>query len=773
MDKGKIAVGIILLTLVGAAMGYVVASAFLSFRTFGMRAEIDFFWIANNYFAMQRVRPEDFQLVNFIIGGFGFAGLLLSAVLSGSALTRFGRTHWQKSGEMKRNGFFTPPGQGFILGKLGKPKSAARLLSSKVFPHALIVAPTGRGKTTGFVIPNLLTFKGSAVVLDVKGENFEATARHRASQGDKVYRFAPVDWNDRRTHRYNPLLRIAALVDPNQQQMELQLLATLFLQSDSDRTQGLLKGGIDLFVAAGLLAFQRKVPTLGEIYRITSSGGNKQKEFLKRRDEVQNRAAKLIFERMGSTNNDTLTSYVSLLMTSGLDQWSNPAVDEATSVSDFDFRTIRKEPFTVYLVVAPNMVKPMAALIRLFFSDLISSLQDKEPGSDEPWPVMIILDEFNRLGKMPIVVESIETLRSYKGRLAIVTQTIPALDEIYGENTRRALQGNAGVKLYLTPSDEKTVEELSKAVGKTTKRVVTRSRSIGRNPFEGRSMSERTEETSLLPEDEARRMPLDDIVMVVDAQMPVRAKRIKYFEDPFFKKIHAAQKGELPFPEEAKALPAPEQEKGSAEPEAANSTSEVSSNEEPTVIREIAPEPMPEPVPAPSKAPEAAGQGGLPSEVSGVPKENRKVEICQAIASSGKPLKMGGRKRKSRAARENANGQQTMDLSVQQSLPLQGGEDKVAEAMANAVAVLSAVQIVGQDDDLPPDEGGPSGKELPPKFVDRPDYVDRQEELLEEELANGAALIQQREDGVWVRRRADDEEVELDFRDDQGVRHKA
>ncbi|WP_370373285.1 type IV secretory system conjugative DNA transfer family protein, partial [Henriciella pelagia] len=171
------------------------------------------------------------------------------------------------------------------------------------------------------------------------------------------------------------------------------------------------------------------------------------------------------------------------------------------------------------------------------------------PGPDEPWPVMILLDEFNRLGKMPIVAESIEILRQYRGHLAIVTQTIPAIDEIYGENTRRALQGNAGIKLYLTPSDEKTVEELSKAVGKTTKTVVTRSRAIGKNPFEGRSQSERTEEVSLLPEDEARRLPLDEIVVVVDAQMPVRAKRVVYFEDPFFKSIHAAQDGDLPIPD--------------------------------------------------------------------------------------------------------------------------------------------------------------------------------------------------------------------------------
>jgi type IV secretion system protein VirD4 len=61
-------------------------------------------------------------------------------------------------------------------------------------------------------------------------------------------------------------------------------------------------------------------------------------------------------------------------------------------------------------------------------------------------------------------------------------------------------------------------------------------------------MSERTEETALLPEDEARRMDLDDIVLVVDAQMPVRAKRIKYYEDRFFKETFDKQSGELPYP---------------------------------------------------------------------------------------------------------------------------------------------------------------------------------------------------------------------------------
>ncbi|MEP3921120.1 type IV secretory system conjugative DNA transfer family protein [Ascidiaceihabitans sp.] len=668
MGKSRIAFGIFLLTLVAVAIGYVVSSAVLSFKVLGFQADIDFVYIAENYLYLRDVRPEEFRLVNMIMAGCGILGLLMSIAVSGSALTKFGLTHWQKMGELSKNGFFGKPGTGFILGKLSKPKRKGKFLVAKKFPHALIVAPTGRGKTTGFVIPNLLSWEGSAVVLDVKGENFEATSRHRRKQGDKIFRFAPTDFEDRRTHRYNPLLRIFELKDPSQQQMELQLLASLFLQNENERVQGLLKGGIDLFVAAGLLAFERKKPTLGEIYRISASGGNKQKEYMARGVEVENEAARLIFTRLASTNNETLTSYVSLLMTSGLDQWQNPAIDAVTQVSDFDFRKIRKEPFSVYLVVQPLMVKPLAPLIRLFFSDLLASMQDKEPGPDEPWPVMIMLDEFNRLGKMPIVVESIETLRSYKGHLAIVTQTIPALDDIYGENTRRALQGNAGVKLYLTPSDEKTVEELSKAVGKTTKKVVTRSRAIGKNPFEGRSQSVRTEEVSLLPEDEARRLPLEEIIMVIDAQMPIRAKRIEYFNDPYFKAIHGAQTGDLPFPDKevATSLPKPAEGEDEETPEVANAV------EAPALKVE-----MPKRSPAPSQPTAPAvppEQGKLPIEP--VDRSELKRESIQraALGDTQRPTLPTSKRKRAKtivAVEVDQQHQIEMDLATQVELSLQ------------------------------------------------------------------------------------------------------
>jgi len=110
------------------------------------------------------------------------------------------------------------------------------------------------------------------------------------------------------------------------------------------------------------------------------------------------------------------------------------------------------------------------------------------------------------------------------------------------------LQGGAGIKLYLTPSEEKTVSDLSRATGMTTRRVVSKSRTIGKGAFNGVNVSERTEERPLLSEDEARRLPKDDVIIIVDADMPIRAKRIQYFKDATLKPIFEAQTGPLPMP---------------------------------------------------------------------------------------------------------------------------------------------------------------------------------------------------------------------------------
>jgi len=82
IGKGRLALGVVLVTLVAIAIGYVIASAVVTFRDLGFRAEIDFFYIAQNYRAIGAVRPDDFRLINLIMGGAGVAGLMMSLAMS-------------------------------------------------------------------------------------------------------------------------------------------------------------------------------------------------------------------------------------------------------------------------------------------------------------------------------------------------------------------------------------------------------------------------------------------------------------------------------------------------------------------------------------------------------------------------------------------------------------------------------------------------------------------------------------------------------------------
>ncbi|MEO1603065.1 MAG: type IV secretory system conjugative DNA transfer family protein, partial [Pseudomonadota bacterium] len=252
-------------SLCGAALGTIVASFYLALALKTGVADFDMFAVWTASAGLRAAHPEAFQ-VAFGAVGFGAVGLAVLAFSWTWARDRddYGSAHWQTKRELKANGMLQAPGTGFVCGKLGKPNTQAPFISASDVPHVMMVAPTRAGKGVGFVIPNLLSFAGSVVVLDVKGENFEKTARLRALNGDEVFRFSPFDWANS-THRYNPLARIAAAPNFAQQFTEVSILADLFLDKDNKTLDTFSEAGKSIFVAACLLAIQRGRPTLGEV----------------------------------------------------------------------------------------------------------------------------------------------------------------------------------------------------------------------------------------------------------------------------------------------------------------------------------------------------------------------------------------------------------------------------------------------------------------------------------------------------------------------------
>lgn len=488
---------------------------------------------------------------------FGLAALVISF---GHQLTQYGQAHFQSRREMRRNDLLKPVGSGLVYGKIycfgliGRRFLSGRFISAVYdkFPHCLVVAPTRAGKGVGYVNPNVLLFPGSVVVLDVKGEIFEATSRHRVSMGDEVFRFAPFDF-EHSSHRYNPLERVAKIMHPAERYTELAKIADYFLTvSEKGNAGDFLSEGRQLFVAAGLLAIERGRPTIGEINRILFGHGASQAAYANHAMEVKHPNAAETFRKFSAYDGKILSSHASVLGGAGMALWNNPAVDFATGGNDFSFADLRRRPMSVYLVVNSDSIQTLAPLIRLFFGELIATLRATMPDPErEPWPVKMVLDEFDQLGHMKIVVQALKQLAGHGARVSIITQSIPGLEKIYGKEDRLSIEAACGMKLYLAANDKMTAQEVSESLGKTTRLSLSDSYAPDKTGLLRRTISRRNEERPLLSPDEITKLDRNQVILIPERQQPILAQRIVYYEDPYFQKIMAAQSGPLPYPSQA------------------------------------------------------------------------------------------------------------------------------------------------------------------------------------------------------------------------------
>ena len=221
-------------------------------------------WFLRWSWSTLQARPDLLDTLLIVTGS--VAAALVAVGVAGvyrGRLTPYDDAHVQSRRELRRNRMVAPIStEGFIFAKTTAPETPGDYITADPdrFPHAMMVAPTGRGKGIGFVLPNLLHHRGSAIVLDVKGENFEKTSVHRQKGlGNRIWYVSPFDYVEgqggdgapaapsTRTHRFNPLVRIAAMASHEQQYTALNTLADLFLVVEGDNARGFYQAGKRLF----------------------------------------------------------------------------------------------------------------------------------------------------------------------------------------------------------------------------------------------------------------------------------------------------------------------------------------------------------------------------------------------------------------------------------------------------------------------------------------------------------------------------------------------
>lgn len=374
-----------------------------------------------------------------------------------------GSANWAQASELQAANFLLDhepdTGPGLYLG---------RAHGSPVYwqgeSHLLTVAPTRTGKGTMQIIPNLLRYQGSAVVLDPKGELALATAKWREENVGPVYVLNPFELEPfgKFTQAFNPLDHVKDAQDA------IKLAEMIYPRADDDRQRffeneaiGFLAGVIE-FTAIYAPAGQRN---FGAIRDTVSSLDAQFNRFLKQmaRDvyppSIRN-AARTALTKTDDVGKPRLIDSIS----QHLRLWDTPGLRRASERSDFDFKDLKDKPATIYLVLPFDELSTYSTYVQMIFAAALEGML-ANPKKPEV-PVLFVLDEFLGLEADDRFVSALRTHASAGVRLWFFLQDLPTLEQKYPTTWKSFLQ--AEVKTFFGTDDPHTAKLISEYLGDQT-----------------------------------------------------------------------------------------------------------------------------------------------------------------------------------------------------------------------------------------------------------------------------------------------------------------
>jgi len=484
---------------------------------------------------------------------------VVPVLLAASTLVRrqplHGDAKFADSRQVKQAGLLGE--NGIIVGQYGR-----RYLMFSGEQFVSMVAPTRSGKGVGVVLPNLLNFSDSVVVLDVKDqENFKLTSKFRAANGQAVYQFSPFSIT---THGYNPLAYLPD--DPRYRITEIMSIAQgIYPGGDEDIWT---PGARDLFV--GLAIYLCETPdlptTIGEILRQSSGKGRSTQQHLQDIIHARNYDQVTGLNARGEVTTthvpkgpwdgnglaplseaciDSLSRFVNTpdktaggilkSFTSRLTLWTSPIVDAATSRNDFDLRELRTRRMSVYVGIPLNRLPECGVLVKLFYTQLINlnteGLLHSRP--ELKYQCLLLNDEFPTLGYMQIFDMAVGQISGYGLRLLTVIQSKGQISKRpeqggYGTEGAKVLINNHALTVMFTPKDNDDARDYSETLGYKT--VKSRSTQI-RQRWRGTESDQRR--ALMLPQ-ELLQMPLTKQIVHLEGHRPIYCQKIRYYADPIF-----------------------------------------------------------------------------------------------------------------------------------------------------------------------------------------------------------------------------------------------
>lgn len=457
--------------------------------------------------------------------------------------------------------------KGLVVGKL----ESGELLKWKSSEFLALGAPTRSGKGVGIVIPNLMEWEESCVVLDIKQECFDFSSKYRRDiLGQEVYLFNPFDF---RTHRYNPLTYID-LENETTRDNDLLDFVNLLYPADGDSTTvffnqlaqnlfiglaylykdlALTKDGREFleeqnlnveWSMCGLLnlsaGFDLSIPSEEDEEDTKITGFDETFEYLEHL-ELISQGTKEKLNSYFTIDSQNTKSGVMSSFNAPLMIYRNQPITTATATSDFDLRDLRKKKMTIFIGITPDKLAIARPILNIFFSQLLS-VNTKELPQKNPnlkYTCLLLLDEFTSIGNMPILKKGVSYIAGYHLRILMIFQALSQLEaqkpDGYGKDGANTLLQNMGVKIYYTPNEFEEAEKISKRLGDTTYKAISKSYNHGKLLEAGSSSHSVSEQRrALMLPQELIELPQSKALLMMNYQKPILCNKAFYYNDKYF-----------------------------------------------------------------------------------------------------------------------------------------------------------------------------------------------------------------------------------------------
>jgi type IV secretion system protein VirD4 len=490
-----------------------------------------FFWW---WFSFDAYAPHIFEEGGYIAAAGGIAAIAVATTMSvlrareAKRVTTYGSARWAETREIREAGLLGE--DGIVLGRWRRG-----YLRHDGPEHVLCFAPTRSGKGVGLVVPTLLTWPDSAIVHDIKGENWTLTAGWRAWFG-RVLLFDPTN---AQSAAYNPLLEVRrgewevrdvqniadVLVDPEgalekrnhwEKTSHALLVGTILhvLYAEADKTLA----GVANFLSDPKRPIESTLRAMMTARHLGPSGVH----------PVVASAARELLNKSENERSGVLSTAMSFL---GL--YRDPVVATVTRRCDWRIRDLIEgaKPTTLYLVVPPSDISRTKPLVRLILNQIGRRLTEDLTSKQRRHRLLLMLDEFPALGRLDFFESALAFMAGYGLKSFLIAQSLNQIEKAYGTNN--SILDNCHVRVSFATNDERTAKRVSDALGTATEIRDAKNYAGHRlSPWLGHLMVTRQETARpLLTPGEVMQLPSEDELVLISGCHPIRAKKARYYED--------------------------------------------------------------------------------------------------------------------------------------------------------------------------------------------------------------------------------------------------